>query len=250
MIHHYTSIKTLGLILKYKTIKFTRTDLVNDPLEGFSDSFEHYRKLSYITCFTKRDDDSIPMWAMYTENFKGVRISFPETLFGEVEQNRFGLKIRNIKQNPLRQESPFLAGPEDIEYKDTLEEINHEVITVMEKRRLNGVLRSIKFNPWNVGKYKLKDWEFEKECRFIIPAIDHMFVTGEDRFEERIEEIVAKLDKLDTEIYININENVLTNAEILLGPKADKAEEILVEAIVKAFAPNIKKISKSKKLIN
>ncbi len=51
------------------------------------------------------------MWSMYTERFAGVRISFPEDLFGSVEQNRFGLQIRKIKENPLNQEAPFLAGP-------------------------------------------------------------------------------------------------------------------------------------------
>ena len=117
MIYHYTSIDTLSLILKHKKIKFNRLDFVNDPLEGFSSNFLDSQKLAYVSCFTKRKDDSIPMWAMYTEKFKGIRIGFPQNIFGEVEQERSGLKIRKLDREILDIESSFLAGPEDIVYK-------------------------------------------------------------------------------------------------------------------------------------
>jgi hypothetical protein len=250
LIHHFTSIKTLGLILKYGKIKFTRLDLVNDPLDGFSSSFQNSRRLSFVSCFTRRTDDSLPMWAMYTEQFSGVRISFPENLFGSVEQNRFDLHIRKISENPLNQKAPFLAGPEDIDYRDSINEIDHEIITDVENKHVQPIAHGKRFNPWKVGKYKLKDWAFEQECRFIIPAIDHSFVAGDAKFETKIEEINNELNNLPKAVYISFDRKVIPEMDILLGPKTDEADFLIVEALVNTLTSGVNSIKRSSKKIN
>lgn len=245
MIHHYTSIKTLSLILRHRKFKFTRSDLVNDPLDGFSSTFRDSRKLSFISCFTRKNNDTIPMWAMYTNNLEGIRISFPEDLFGKVEQNRFDFRIRKLKQNPLEQESPFLAGPEDIIYKDSIDEIDHEIISPIENHNVRPIKLGKKFNPWKIGKFKLRDWEFEEECRFIVPAIDYMFGAGNESFKAKIEEVFGKLGALPEAVFIDFNEEVLKKTEILLGPRTDDADLLIVEALVNSYTPGIKSIKKT-----
>lgn len=251
MLHHFTSIKTLGLILKYRTIKFNRTDFVNDPLDGYSSTFAESRKLSFIACFTRRKDDSLPMWSMYTDDFNGVRISVPDDIFGAVEQHRFGLKIRDIKENPLNQEAPYLAGPENVVYKKSKAEIDHEIITMHENRFVKSTKKKVKqFNPRLIGKFKLKDWEFEKECRFILPAIDYSFSAIDDCFDDEIGKIKEMIKDLPPEVYISFKEEILQDTEILLGPKTDSADQLIVNALVETYTSGVKSIRKSEKVIN
>jgi len=81
IIHHYTDITSLALILNSKKIRFTRLDKVDDITE--SKYYGHYNLSNYIfvSCWTYSEDESIPQWKMYTNNMKGVMISFPEDFF-------------------------------------------------------------------------------------------------------------------------------------------------------------------------
>lgn len=190
------------------------------------------------------------MWAMYTDRFSGVRISFPEELFGSVKDVSFGLHIRDISENPLNQKQPFLAGPEDIEYRDTMDQIDHEIITSDKNRHPNGSEYGMKFDPWVVGKYKLNDWKFEEETRFFVPAIDHFFIAGSKSFNDKIGEIDSILANLPKEIYITYNKKIVPEIEFLLGPKTDEADMLIVEALIDKLTNGVKCIEKSNKKIN
>jgi hypothetical protein len=71
---HYTSIDVLNLILKNKSIRFKRLDLVDDISETKFLEVEDISKLVYVSCWTeaKTDDDNLALWAMY-----GVKITLP-----------------------------------------------------------------------------------------------------------------------------------------------------------------------------
>ena len=83
--HHYTSIETLELILKNRTIRFNRTDRVDDPDENdiiINDI--NIAKYLFVSCWTMEDCESIPQWSMYGNNSKGVRITLnSEHLFND-----------------------------------------------------------------------------------------------------------------------------------------------------------------------
>ena len=67
-IHHYTSIETLALILKYKTIRFNRLDRVDDMEESMYGSGPTKIKLGqyvFVSCWTKDDLENISLWKMY-----------------------------------------------------------------------------------------------------------------------------------------------------------------------------------------
>ncbi len=75
-IHHYTSIETLGLILKNRTIRFNRSDHVDDPdeieleINGYP-----FAKYLLLSCWTLEEEESIPQWGLYAGKSHGVRIS-------------------------------------------------------------------------------------------------------------------------------------------------------------------------------
>lgn len=75
IIHHYTSINTLSLILKYQTIRFNRLDRVDDVSEAkFYGKYE-LGKFLFVSCWTDSNVESIPLWHIYTDKMRGVRIS-------------------------------------------------------------------------------------------------------------------------------------------------------------------------------
>ena len=77
IIHHYTNIDVLALILKYRTLRFTRLDQVDDPEESnFVSNGVNLGPYTFVSCWTEIKEESIPMWKMYTKGKWGVRLSF------------------------------------------------------------------------------------------------------------------------------------------------------------------------------
>ena len=85
-IYHYTTIETLALILKNRNIRFNRLDKVDDLEEARTKSnglnLAQYR---FISCWTKSEEESIPLWKMYTNNGIGVRIGLEQKMFKEYD---------------------------------------------------------------------------------------------------------------------------------------------------------------------
>jgi len=74
--YHYTDIESLLIILSTAMFKFSRIDRVNDPLEKDPlVQYDLYRRI-FIACFCKESIESIPLWKIYTQRGKGVRIGF------------------------------------------------------------------------------------------------------------------------------------------------------------------------------
>lgn len=63
-IYHYTSIETLALILKYKTIRFNRLDQVDDYEEacyGSGDLNLHLGQYCFVSCWTREDKENLSL---------------------------------------------------------------------------------------------------------------------------------------------------------------------------------------------
>lgn len=75
-IHHYTSIETLELILKNRTIRFNRSDKVDDPDEiELEVNGLPFAKYLLVSCWSIEEEESIPQWGIYAGKSKGVRIT-------------------------------------------------------------------------------------------------------------------------------------------------------------------------------
>ena len=82
IIHQYTSIDSLALILKNKTIRFKRLDKMDDIEEAaLSNAGIHLGGFMFVSCWTFNEIESIPLWRMYTPTTKGVRISLDKNMF-------------------------------------------------------------------------------------------------------------------------------------------------------------------------
>ena len=244
ILYHYTSINSLSLILKNRTMKFNRLDLVNDPLDGFSSDFSDAKKTVFVCCFTARKDDSLPMWSMYTRDMRGVRIGFSSDLFGQVQTHRFEMDLRHRKIDSLNEEQSMLAGPDKVEYLPTTDEINSHIIKDL------GHAKS--FDTFKIGKYKLIDWQFEQEYRFKLFSLPKKFgaLIKYGSYDKMIKEMQNEINHELENIYVDIEHNVFDKTQILLGPRTDDSDMLIVQALINSYAPEISIVEKSKKKVN
>ena len=85
-IYHYTTIETLALILKNKTIRFSRLDTLNDQEEGHITSCGiDVGRLAYVSCWTENPKEAIPLWRIYGKNSMGIRIALEKDMFKDYE---------------------------------------------------------------------------------------------------------------------------------------------------------------------
>ncbi len=89
--HHYTNINSLALILKSKRLRFNRLDSVDDVSESHKFGKFPLAKYLFVSCGTDSDEESIPLWHMYSKGNEGVIISLPKNPFS----------YRPIKQHPI-----------------------------------------------------------------------------------------------------------------------------------------------------
>lgn len=80
LLHHYTSIDTLELILKNRTLRLGRLDNVDDKQESQLIHEKHWAQYLFISSWCKDHDENSRLWSEYTDN-KGVRISLPKFPF-------------------------------------------------------------------------------------------------------------------------------------------------------------------------
>lgn len=259
MIHHYTSISTLALILETKKIRFTRLDCFDDMLEAKSVKGVDFGNQLFASCWTKADE-SIPQWYMYGSQLSGVRLSFlPDELFTwyqlqggrKVERNgkSAGMDIHLPLNAPYSLDDIYGYGyslqPEvgmrqrflrDIEYVNNLDEILEE----FEKRiTIENGSTTIKGTPSDFGFHKSSIWTFQDECRFLLAAKNYpmsLNVTDDEFFDFH-----RKGDHLKPVEIRNIdlpyNSVALDNLLVTLGPSTTKADEILVRSLLEKYAP-------------
>lgn len=80
-LYHYTTIETLALILKYKSIRFNSLANVDDLEEQESADLSNFGKFCFASCWTADAKENIALWNMYSKNGTGIRIKLPSNLF-------------------------------------------------------------------------------------------------------------------------------------------------------------------------
>lgn len=238
-LYHYTSLETLALILKHKTIRFSRLDLVDDPEEIITKDYGNLGRFMFVSCWTDSKEESIPMWKMYSSDLKGVRIKLPKLPFQEytIEQPERKSKLTTyIDPLLLGFHRNYTVVPYydnlliDIIYTDNIKLLFPQIAKTE---------HSLDFS--NLGKYKRTVWKFQKEKRYILFA----YPWGQEELLNRINQgdRLPPLDKLkygapnNRHIDFTIDNDKFKEMEIILGPKSTEADKIIVNLLVKEFNP-------------
>ena len=246
-IYHYTSIETLALILKNKTIRFNRLDHVDDVDEAAYGSGVQKTLLgqySFVSCWTKEESENIALWNMYT-NYKGVRIGLDEDMFITYAINN---KYKSFISSMIKFEDDYFisainneAKLYDIQYVQSPETYIKDLI------HQEGDMVNINTN--NIGIYKRKEWDCQKESRFrltyfpVNPKYAEIIKRKNlDNFNLFTEAFSASFQSLKENYPLSftfrdipLKPEILDNIEVMLGPCTSEGEKAIVEALLKGF---------------
>lgn len=255
MIFHYTSIDTLALILQSRKIRFNRLDRVDDIRESQTACGIEFGKYFFVTCWTKSEQENIPLWNMYTPEMKGVRIGLPDMPF-RMKPLRppagWNMKQSGSILSPISFEEMFcdtycilpifltpamFAG--DVRYVPDMSKAYKENIEL--DRLPTGAPRLQMRNLSSLPRTKDNHWAFQAEHRFalmITPSIpvppsgigDPSFVA---RFPDHL--LLSFLSNVDhgTKDYdLRLDDVAVDGIQITLGPFCDRSDFLRVQTLL------------------
>lgn len=268
IIHHYTNIETLSLILKNRTLRFNRLDRVDDPEESnFISNGVNLGPYTFVSCWTEAKEESIPMWKMYTKGKWGVRLSFvKEGLFktytddenfrhnGLVSTN-FGAPIQflfptDVRWKQTKYAPPFLTPDYDRckfyrkkEYVDDVKKYAEDSFQITPQPD-GKVCMSMRSDM--VGSYKNKRWKFQEESRFVLNflpgnPIAAYNTSAFDVEQSRLIQGMMQNKDLGFSYYdMHLSDQAFDSLVITLSPLCDTSQWAIVEALRDKYASRAK----------
>lgn len=217
-LYHYTNIETLALILKNRSIMFNNLSNLDDLNEGNTADLGKLGQYIFTSCWTSLNDESIPIWKMYTRSGIGVRIKLPTNFLGNVLTQHNGRYVIDTCEN---------SKPIKVIYTDDKTYLKPKVLV---NYKDNNILRIDK-----VGIYKKKVWEFQQEWRYIIRTIP-----GEKQGDFSDQQIIVENLKGgynigQNKLFFSISNDAFENMEITLGPMATEGDGIIVNALKEIY---------------
>jgi hypothetical protein len=233
-IYHYTTLNSLKCILENKTIRLTALNKMDDLLEGMNPDFANVAENYYVSSWSESSEENIPLWYMYTDRMKGVRIE-ADFDFLELEEDEHS-RVTNV------------TNPEAVIFKVRYDDSNNNFLTPVIYQdhlpsSITGARGYINKNIYDVGRVKPISWEFQKEIRFRLYGCSYKHLKrGESIFKRFMDLYVNK------EIYTEVNEvdfidltfdiEKLKNANFVLGPAASEKDFIDLNNYINTVIPN------------
>lgn len=254
MLHHYTTVNTLALILRHQTLRFTRLDQFDDVTEGSSLGLFPFGARMFASCWSAEEVESIPQWAMYGDAMKGVRLSLRLDPF---VWHTIDFKWHE-KFEVLESEAPFtleeMLGPDItltplVEMKSAFgQKVNY----------VSDVAKAIKgfaaVSPDGVALHgkgteiaflKSDNWAFQKEYRYVFPAHagppqafsgdPSAYLEARKIWQESGVDFLTDIP-IHRHIDLKLDHGALSCAEILIGPLALPGTLEIVESLVAKYA--------------
>jgi hypothetical protein len=255
LIHHYTSIDTLALILKSRKIRFNRLDLVDDISEG--ERFKPYNlsKFIFVSCWTINQQEDIPQWYMYTDKMKGVRISLSRENFFDFKYdhpllipNQFGTIYEMKSAIPMEtalNDKYFILGsdltPENpgslVEYDvNPMSKYENPIIEELKDGMTQLEINAEVFKKTVKSEY----WKFQEEFRFTLFALPNREPENPDSkrlvtllIDSIKKGIGPRVNYLDLEI----SPEAFDKMTITIGPMCNEGDLEIVNQLVNNYAP-------------
>ena len=194
---HYTSYESLIMILKNRSLRLSRYDLMNDIAEKQLSKCDD-GDCRYIASFTGTTSENVAMWALYGKHSSlKLRLSFPRAaLIGTANDNFY---FDSKKTQKIPSEETVLS---DYSKKDfTLSDVVYYDRT-KNKLKLSGKtlpIMSVEQSMINelAGTIKYDAWEYERESRLAVVLhknthigqfsdISHVYVGLNEEFIQKL----------------------------------------------------------------
>lgn len=260
VLYHYVSLETLALILRNRTIRFSRLDKVDDPQEQRSADSQNLGKMKLVSCWTSSDEESIPMWREYAGAECGVRIqmkSYPFKEYSVSTESLSKLSHDAVLNAPGGSFDGLHLPIEDFwdrsyHFKEMARSVEmlHEVQYTNDKSLLfPEVIRSCG-NGWveadlsALGIQKATAWSYQGEWRYVLTAVPvgiASIIKGDVEAVNRATEVI--LDRCDPEIPsfydLVISNEAFASMKIVASPKMTPGNRVILDALVQKYAPGI-----------
>jgi hypothetical protein len=254
-LYHYTSLENLALILESKKIRFSRLDKIDDLNEGVTSDQGQLGMYHFVSCWTDISEESIPFWNMYTPKMRGVRIKMPLDMFQlyEVQGNpdngmyvdtSHGKFSSLIPQSEMHGQDHILSPTNIGEFLLKIEYTGDEsLIRPCVSSSLNTV------GLGQLGKYKKLVWSFQSEWRYRVIALPMASPPADGKYNnpdyaERVSYYAMKNfseRRMSREcVYGTIRNDAFENMEVLLGPKHNESDKLILSALANQYNPEAK----------
>ena len=249
-LYQYTSIDSLEKILQNKTMRFSRLDTVNDPEEATASDVPHAATSVVVSCWTTATMESIPMWSMYGDSFRGVRIKMPTNMFCGRDKPRVfekGGALMSVKKAadgtfPLKVERKppamtlstcGIIGPNKVHYSNEPQYRNPQIIHTEGNRAY--------CYTYDLGMVKSEHWSYEEEWRFKISWFNGENNVPDDPFFRSITIDLKNYPILTEQLFVPLDETVFNEVEVTKGPLMTAPDEKRLNEIMSTFA-NVAKV--------
>lgn len=266
MLYHYTDIDSLQKILESKTIRFNNLKELDDSLE-IIDFNADFNKSTYVSCWTNDSEESIPLWHMYSRNLSGIRLEMKRDMFMTISGQGIPVieRVNDINVGE-REEIPGTTlleldkmGMSTIDFKPRLVEVEYirlETLKLLHQSLYIKDRNNQTINTSLFGRYKTKDWAFQKEWRFVVMLNPFTLQELNDFNQENLSHFNATQKLLDLSDFIRrkyeSNNNIpsqlflpldvvkLNSASITLGPCISDFDKAKVYEIIEQQGLEIK----------
>ena len=260
-IYHYTSIESLALILKTRSLRFTRLDGVDDVREAQAHAGIDFGRFFFVSCWTQQAEESIPQWSMYSREMQGVRLELPEFPFNSdplrPQPGWGGIEWQGDLLSPLSFEALWgssyfivpmflkrqhFAGP--VKYVPSVSDVYAQSIR-REDQPDGRVNLKIDCLP-QLPRRKSDEWFFQKEYRFSLFVLPSLPVPpagpGTTKFFESVGQhmsnsFIGNIDPGIPYVDVPLSDEAIRSLIIRTGPLATPGGRACVEALVAQLAP-------------
>ena len=257
-LYHYTSLESLALILKNRTIRLNPLDKMDDIQEQKTADIENIGKFVFVSSWTDDVVESIPMWKMYTDPRCGVRIKLRKNPFlkhgtrGSDFEKVLGATLEDEKSRTTDMDTfmdltAMLEGgyvsPQGwsgdiltkIEYTNDLDKLEPSVGSCENgKNRIDlGLL----------GKYKNTHWRFQNEWRYIMDFVPMNFSSNPQQIARYFSQTVLQMSTGIAEppfryYDLDIDPKYFEEMEITCSPQMSAGNRTILETLVERYNPN------------
>ena len=256
-LYHYTSIESLALILKNKTIRLNPLDKMDDLQEQKTADVENLGKFVFVSSWTDDPTESIPMWKMYTNSTAGVRIKLRKNPF--LWHGTHGADLEKVLGIPPESEESrknnvktFLDLSQMIDGGyispqawggNILEKVTYtNDITKLEPKVADITAEGINLKMVMLGKHKNLHWEFQKEWRYIMQFISVNFKTSmEDMTNQALISARKMLQGTEPPPFrhydLDIDPRCFEEMEITCSPQMTYGNRVILETLVEKYNP-------------
>lgn len=259
-LYHYTSLESLALILKNRTIRLNPLDKMDDLQEQKTADIENAGKFVFVSSWTDDPTESIPMWKMYTNPASGIRIKLKKNPF--LWHDTFAKDIVQKTGIPLSPDSdPNGKIHSFLDLSELMQNGYYSVqafggaildqvvytddLSLLEPKILKQDDKGTSLELGSLGIHKSSYWSFQKEWRYRMLFMNMNFNGSPEEMEQKAIQSMVRLiqgvEKPPFRYYdLDIDPEAFGEMEIMCSPQMSAGNRVLLDSLVEKFNSSAK----------